>query len=491
MKNTIIVGGGTAGMLTALFCQKIFPKSKVTLIKSDKIGIIGAGEGSVPNINTFLSFLNIHPLKLMSETKGTIKHGISFENWNNDNDKYFHGFTEDCDFNIQNVFQKNTFGFLLKHLINNKKPFKDNLYSSKLSYENKVDLFNCRFALHFDARLLADYLENIFKDRGGEVIIGEYKDCVLQKNKITKIKLSNNKTYECDFVFDCTGFARLINGKKQEDRFISYSKHLPMKRAIPFFLKNEKDIKPYTQAICMKYGWMWKIPLQHRIGAGYVFDSDFISDKEAMKEIKSLFKKQIIQFNKPISFEAGRLENSWINNCLSVGLSYSFTEPLEATSLYLTIFQLESLLHFVPSLYTLDKSDINLYNKLINDTFDEIVDFLYFHYLTKRKDTTFWKSFKLNNVAPDKLSHIIKRLNKNFTHFDMIKLYRSDNRLFCFESYLKIAEGIGFVTKTSNRYYSIKDLKSYIDSSDIKIKFAKKHKEMLAIVSNNSNQLKK
>lgn len=489
MKNFIIVGGGTAGMLTALFCQKVFPKSKVTLIKSNKIGIIGAGEGSVPNINTFLSFLNIHPLKLMSETNGTIKHGISFENWNNDKDKYFHSFNEDTNFNIRNVFGNNTYGFLLKHLLNTKKPFKNYRYVSKLAYENKVDLYNCRFALHFDARLLADYLENIFKDRGGEVIIGEYKDCILHKNKITKIKLSNNKTYKCDFVFDCTGFARLINGKKQKDNFKSFSKYLPMKRAIPFFLKTEKEVKPYTQAICMKYGWLWKIPLRHRIGAGYVFDSNFVSDEQAIKEIKNLFKKQIIQFNKPINFEAGRLENPWINNCISVGLSYSFTEPLEATSIYLTIFQLESLLHFIPSLYTSNKSDISIYNNLINGRFDEIVDFLYFHYLTKRKDSSFWKSFNKITEKPEKVKIILNRLKNNFTHFDLASLYVAENRLFCFENYLQIAEGIKLINKTSNKYYEIKDVKPYVESSNQKVKFAKSHKEILEILSKNNNQL--
>ena len=472
-------------MLTALFCQKVFPKSNVTLIKSEKIGIIGAGEGSVPNINTFLSFLEIHPLKLMSKTKGTIKHGISFENWNNDKDKYFHSFTEDSTFNIRNVFEKKTYGFLLKHLLNTKKDFKDYSYLSKLAYQNKVDLYNCRFALHFDARLLADYLENIFKDRGGKVIIGEYQDCVFVKNKINKIKLSNKKTYKCDFVFDCTGFARLINGKKQKDKFKSSSEYLPMKRAIPFFLKTEKEIKPYTQAICMKYGWLWKIPLQHRIGAGYVFDSNFVSDEEAIKEIKSIFKKQIIQFNKPINFEAGRLENPWINNCLSVGLSYSFTEPLEATSIYLTIFQLETLLYFVPSLYTLNKSDIAVYNNLINSTFDEIVDFLHFHYITKRRDSAFWKSFNKITKTPKKITYILNRIKNNFTHFDLTSLYQADTRLFCFENYLQIAQGTKLINKTSNKYYEIKDLKSYVETTDKNILFAKSHKEVLEVLSKN------
>ena len=425
----------------------------------------------------------------MSETKGTIKHGISFENWNNDNDKYFHSFTEDTTFNIKNIFQKNTYGFLLKHLLNNKKPFKDYTYVSKLAYKNKVDLYNCRFALHFDARLLADYLENIFKQRGGTIIIGEYKDCSFVKNKISKIKLINGKSYKCDFVFDCTGFARLINGKKQKDNFKSSSEYLPMKRAIPFFLKTEKQVKPYTQAICMKYGWLWKIPLQHRIGAGYVFDSNFVSDEDAIKEIKILFKNQIIQFNKPISFEAGRLENPWINNCISVGLSYSFTEPLEATSIYLTIFQLESLLHFVPSLYTLNKYDISTYNNLVNNRFDEIVDFLHFHYLTKRKDNSFWKSFNKITKTPEKIKVILNRIKNNFTHFDMASLYSTENRVFCFESYLKVAEGIKLIDKTSNKYYEINDLKSYIESSNQKIESAQYHKEVLELLSKNPSQI--
>jgi len=479
MKNIIVLGGGTAGMFSALFSQRVFPKTKITLIKSNKIGIIGAGEGSFPNIDLFLSFLNIDKFKLLSETKGTIKNGISFENWNNDNKKYFHGFNERFNFNVNNVFGYKTYDYYLKQLINDNKSFDINTFAGKLSYENKVDMKNMEIAFHFDARLLADYLEKIFIERGGTVVIGEYYKCISNKNKISNIKLLDNTVYPCDFIFDCTGFARLINGKFHGDSFISFKKMLPIKRAIPFFLKSEKELRPYTRAISMKYGWMWQIPLQHRIGAGYVFDSNYISDEEAKEEVNKML-KQDIEFLKPINFEAGRYSSPWINNCISIGLSYHFTEPIEATSISSAIFQLETLLHFIPTFHTLENSDIKLYNKQINGSTDSLVDFIYFHYLCKRKDTVFWKKFRLKNKMPSSLKNIINRLDKNILHFDFSNQYSNESRLFCVRSYIEVGGGLKFIKKTSLEGINISpSRKEYLQMVKNKVKVAKKHLEIL------------
>ena len=484
MKNIIVLGGGTAGMLSALFSQRVFPKTNIKIIKSDKVGIIGAGEGSTPNINLFLSFLGIHPLRLLAETKGTIKNGISFENWNKDNKKYFHGFKERFDFDVNNVFSSATYDYYLKQLIQDKQSFNTNTLVEKLSYENKVDMENISTALHFDARLLADYLEKIFVQRGGKVIIGDYDKCMSNKNKIYSIKLQDNTTHLCDFIFDCSGFARLLNGKFHKDTFTSYKSFLPIKRAIPFFLKSEKEIKPYTRAISMKYGWMWQIPLQHRIGAGYVFDSDYISDEEAKTEVKKIL-KQNIEFIRPISFEAGKFNHCWINNCVSIGLSYHFTEPIEATSITATIFQLETLLHFIPTFYTLEKSDIDLYNKEVNQHIDSLVDFIYLHYLCKRKDTPFWKEFRTKNKMPESLKYLINRLDKNLLHFDFCKQHGYESRLFCVSNYLTVGSGLGLIKKTSMKGINITPhRKKYLQIIKDNVKKAKKHSEVLNIINN-------
>ena len=481
MKKIIVLGGGTAGMLTGLFCQRVFPQAKIQLIKSDKVGILGAGEGSTPNINTFLSFLDIDPLKLLTKTNGTIKHGISFENWSGDNKKYFHSFNETGFFNVNNIFSHGTYEYYLKYLLNNKKKYIDHRYSSKLVYKNNIDLVNLGWAMHFDARLLADALETIFIARGGTVIIGEYKKLNKTNQKITGITLSNNKSYTCSFMFDCSGFARLINGKEQKDTFTSFKNTLPIKRAIPFFLKSEKEIKPYTQAIAMKYGWVWKIPLQHRIGAGYIFDTDYITDDQAREEVSSMFKEPI-DFIRPINFEAGRYDHPWINNCISVGLSYSFTEPLEATSIYLTIQQLEVLLHHIPNMYSLDQSDISSYNSVINNSFDKIVDFLYLHYLGKRKDTLFWKEFSIKNKAPDSLQRKLERMKYNLNHFD----FTEDKPLNCFDvkNYLEIGEGLGLINKINQKGIVIIEpsFKDYMNLINNNLKNSKNHKLALEII---------
>ena len=159
MKKIIVLGGGTAGWLTALFINKKFPNFSITLIEGETIGPIGVGEGTVPSMVTFLKSIDIDPFHLIKNIKGTIKNGISFENWNGDNKKYFHSFSPKnnlSDFFIPPVFGKDCYDYYLKHLIKNKLSFNDYVYPAKISYENKVDVNNIAHAIHFDTTALSD-----------------------------------------------------------------------------------------------------------------------------------------------------------------------------------------------------------------------------------------------------------------------------------------------------------------------------------------------
>ena len=443
-KNIVILGGGSAGWLTALFAQRTFPNNSITLVESSKVGILGAGEGSTPHLPSFLRQLDIDPLDLINKTGGTIKQGISFENWNGDGKKYFHGFSELNElnnYNIHNIFGSDCSDYYLKHLIKENLDFNEYLYASFISYKNKVDPNHVAMALHFDAHLLAEYLKNIAVSRGVKLVDGDFKDVEGDTTgNITKIILEDDITFDVDFIFDCTGFARLLIGKHYKSKWIDYQKYLPIKKAIPFFLDREKEIIPYTQAIAMKYGWIWKIPLQHRFGAGYIFDSDYINEEQALEEAEMFFGKKL-KVPKVISFEAGRYEDVWINNCLSVGLSSGFTEPLEATSLFLTVKQLELLRHYVVEMNdsSLSKND---YNKTIGNNADEMMHFLYLHYLTKRNDSPFWSEFKQKHIAPptfDKLLNKLKRLEVKY--FDFEKQFVTGN--FPLNAHLIVANGLG------------------------------------------------
>jgi tryptophan halogenase len=484
MKNIVVLGGGTAGWLTALFLKKILPYNNITLISNEKIGIIGVGEATTTNFVDFLNFLEINPLDVIKKTNGSIKNGISFENWNGDNEKYFHGFFEKNQLNpfyIPNLFTHDCLDYYYKTLIKNNLNFNKYSYSAKLSYENKIDLNNMNYALHFDTTLLSQYLKKIGLSREIKHVEGTFNNLKTNENGfITEIILKENIKIKCNFIFDCSGLSRLIIGNYFKTNWISYKKNLPMKKAIPFFLEEEEDITPYTHAIAMKYGWIFKTPLQHRSGSGYIFDSDYINEEKALIEAEKFFKKKL-KINKIISFEAGRYEKFWIKNCIAVGLSSTFIEPLESTSIMLSITQLELFKHFLNNILNYEEKSINLYNEIISKNMEETLSFVYMHYLTKRKDSIFWKNFKKNNLPP---KHFIEKLElikeNNLRFFNTSEIINTNT--FPVSSYLKVGKGLNLFEKKINlsQYEnltpSIKEYKKIVDKN---VKIAKNHKTFL------------
>ena len=306
MKKIIVLGGGTAGWLTALYIRKIMPDAHINLIQSEDVGIVGVGEATTQPFIPFLNSLGIDFKDVLKKTNGTIKNGISFENWNGDNKKYFHSFGMDkiVDFKIPFIFDHNCFDFYIKNVINQKLNLEEYQYSSLLSYKNKVDVDKNNFALHFDASLMARYLQNVGIDRNITVVSGLVSRVLSDDNElITGLLLENGVEINCDFIFDCSGLSRLLIGKHYKTKWKSYSKHLPMKKAIPFWTDAEENVEPYTSAIAMKYGWMWKTPLQNRNGMGYVFDSDYIDEADAKKEVEEYLGINI-DVRKILSFDA-------------------------------------------------------------------------------------------------------------------------------------------------------------------------------------------
>ena len=448
MKNIVVLGGGAAGWLTAIFSKKLYPNNNVTLIESEKIGILGAGEGSTPHLATFLDFLNIDVFDLISKTKGTLKYGINFENWNGDGKRYFHGFaslnTLD-EFKIENSFTHECYNKYLIDCVSKKFNMNDYLYGSLLTENKKVDIYNESFSLHFDAHKIANYLKNIAIERGVERVEGEV-DSLSQDEKGNVISVNlKNKQYNCDFIFDCSGFKRFIIGEVFKTPWIDYQKHLPMKKAVPFFLEQEEEIMPCTHAVAMKYGWIWKIPLQHRFGSGYIFDSDYINPEQALLEAEQKL-GQKLNSPKVISFDAGRFENVWVNNCIAVGLSAGFTEPLEATSLFITAQQLMLLAHYKDDLFDCSNYLKKDFNSIMGNTNDEILAFLYLHYLTKRKDSDFWKNFRYNTIPPKSLIEKLEHLKEgNFIpqNFNLTKCVAG----FDLSSFIVVGHGLDLIKK--------------------------------------------
>ena len=435
----VIVGGGTAGWLTALYAKKLFKNDHITLIESQDIPIIGVGEATTPHIIDFLEELHIDFVDVIKNTDGTIKNGISFEDWNGDGKKYLHGFSVRNEANpfVLDNSKSNFYDVYLRYLIQNKLSFLKNTYTPLISYENKINLKNQSFALHFDASKLSNYLSKLSINRGIEHIIDEYECCEQDENGFIKKIKTKNHLLDVDFVFDCSGFQKLFIGNLFKDRWIDYQNHLPMKKAVLFPTKITSS-KPYTTARAMKYGWVFEIPLQNRTGRGYIFDSDYISIDQACEELKTVYDE--VEPLRTIDFSAGRFTNSWIKNCIGLGLSTNFVEPLESTSIFVTIGQLKLLKKFKENICNQDESEIKKFNNIIGNNNDAILKFIYLHYLTKRNDSNFWLEFKDKNIPPQGMDLILTdiengQLNEN-------SLPKNTSSAFNLESYLHICNGL-------------------------------------------------
>lgn len=442
-EKIVVLGGGTAGWMTALFIKHTIPTSNVTLIKSNEIGVIGVGEATTPHFIEFLGLLKIDFFHFLNKTGGTIKNGINFVNWNGDGRSYFHPFYESVvNFSIPNIFDRECNDYHLKNLIDKSLPFDENVYSNKISYANKIDLDRVKFACHFDSGLLSNYLEEIALSRGIVLEEGFYDNVSVDENGFIKeIILKDNRKFLCDFVFDCSGFSKAIIEKHFKEKWISYSNHLPMKKAIPFWLDKSPEMFPYTNSIAMNYGWMWQIPLQNRIGSGYVFDSDYIDENQALEEAEVFLGKKL-EIRKIIDFRAGRHENFWVKNCMSVGLSSSFVEPLESTSLFVVILQFYLFKNFINEIRKPEEKSIKTFNFLMSRIMDDVLCFIYFHYYTKRNDTEFWKNLKNNYPIPEKLVSIIESIkNRNLRYHQFYGAPLTDT--FPLQSYLHVGNGLG------------------------------------------------
>ena len=411
----VVVGGGTAGWLTALYLKKNIAYSNVTVIASSEIGILGAGEGTNWDFIKFLKDIDVPVDGVIKHARGTFKNGIKFTNWNGDGEHYYHPFQDHLG--KESDPTKNKFDpipFYLHKLADNKN-FNDLQFTSIISEDNRVKYVNDTqeelglSALHFDANLLAQYLQDIGIERGIRLIDDEVTEIITnKKGDISELKLKSGEVCETTFVFDCSGFKRLIIGNFYKSEWIDYQDSLPVNRAIPFFIEHDdKEIPPYTEAIAMKYGWMWKIPVQGRFGCGYVFDSRVVSDDDIKQEIAEYLGVEPA-FPRVFDFKPGVYKDTWINNCIAIGLSSGFVEPLEATSIQVSTFALRSFSLRINDMIRNRKIASAEFNQEVKQINDHILSFLHFHYLSKRNDTDFWKSFADNNVTPP----FVKKFNE-------------------------------------------------------------------------------
>lgn len=455
IKNILVVGGGTAGYVSALILKARLGKSvKIDIVKSDKIGIIGVGEGSTEHWNQFLLYTNINYKEIIKECDATCKSGIMFKDWSNLD--YMHNVNNLNEF----MFSQTNIAYL--KLISEKCDNRE--LNGFLNWENKVSIdclkqdYSPTNQYHFNTFKLNEFLNKKCLEKKINVFEDEINDVFINENgNIFKIK-GLKKNYEYDFYIDCTGFKKILISKLGA-KWISYSKHLKMKEAIAFPTEDTEEYNIYTTAKALDYGWMFSIPTYGRQGNGYIFDSNYINADKAKEEVEKFLNKKI-NVVKHIKFDPGALNKVWINNCVAVGLSANFVEPLEATSIGTSIQQIFLLMHYLPDFNELD---INDYNKSVNGIMENIRDFILLHYITNKDSSEFWKNNK-NLELTSCLKNNLDKWKRRLPIEEDLNIYNTKYILFNSANFTQVLYGLKLLNIDCLKE-NINNLnKEYIDS---------------------------
>ena len=387
-KSIAIVGGGTSGLVTALILKSYFPQLKIDLIESKAIGIIGVGEGSTEHWARFMKQCNIDLAELFKETDATFKYGINFANWNGDNRSYIQ--SVNGEINISGPLGTK---FIYANLVSKNV---DPLFLTR-PYVVKSELIEDNYNInqfHFNTFKLNEFLHKKCVAAGINVIDAEINEVPLDDNGyIECLKSTDAREFKYDLYVDSTGFSRLLIQKTLGVKWKSYQKYLPMNSAIAFPTEREETIPAWTLSRAMKSGWLWRIPTQERFGNGYVFNDQFLDFDKAQEEVEELYGHPI-EIGKKVKFDAGCVEKSWHKNCVAIGLSSSFIEPLEASSIGTSIQQAFILGETLPTYVKGNAFAERTFNGHCDDILENILDFVALHYRGQRNDTPFWQHTK-------------------------------------------------------------------------------------------------
>jgi hypothetical protein len=417
--SILIVGGGTAGWMAANSFLQTWPDVKVTLIESADIGIIGVGEGATPYLKQYFRQLNISEQEWMPACDATYKVGINFENWSGvaDVNRYFHPFFSVLDKSPAELFFYNC-GLRRRGYDAPAHP-DDYFVAAELARQGlnpksaSSQALDIDYAYHFDSVKLGQFLRDKAKQKGLVHIVDHVTDVQLNESgAINSVIAQQHGFLHADLFVDCTGFSGLLINKALKRTYLSYADNLFNNAAVAIqtpYSPGDKFI-PQTRSVALKNGWMWNIPLKSRQGNGYVFCDGYISANQAETELRQTLNiddNADIQV-RHLKMRVGRLDEHWHRNCLAVGLSQGFIEPLEATALMLTQMTVESFISRFDNKDSDDESAPNEFNKELNQVFDGIRDYIVAHYqLTQRQDTDYWQDNRHNQHVPETFAAIV------------------------------------------------------------------------------------
>ncbi len=410
IRKLVIAGGGTAGwMAAAMFARQLRETLDIALVESDEIGTVGVGEATIPPLRLFHEYMDVRETDFLRAVQGTFKLGISFENWRDLGEDYFHSFgwvgRERWTAGFQHYW-------LRGHLLGLARDYGDYCPETTASLRNRfaISLHNVlNYAYHIDAGLYGQFLRGIAEELGVVRHEGRIEQVEQDPTSgfITGLRLQSGQLVTGDLFIDCTGFRGLLIGQTLDVGFDDYGDWLPCDRAIAVPTESSGAAQPYTRSIAHEAGWQWRIPLQHRVGNGMVFSSRHWSDDEARARLLDNVQGRVLGEPRLIRFRAGQRHRYWHKNCVAMGLASGFIEPLESTSIHLIQRGITRLVQMFPD-NGIREAGIAEFNSHMQLEIDNIRDFIILHYhVTNRSDTPFWRQCRTMNI-PDSLEHRIK-----------------------------------------------------------------------------------
>jgi tryptophan halogenase len=450
IKKVVIAGGGTAGWMTAAALGKLLGKGlDITLVESDDIGTVGVGEATIPTLHIFHRLLGLREQDVMAATNATFKLGIQFENWRVKNESYIHSFGflgKDCwACGFQHFWHKGrTQGvasqigdYCVEHLA---------AREGRFAVLPNQDL---NHAYHLDATLYGRFLRELAQQHGVRRVEGKIARVEQdQSGHISALTLACGQIVEGDLFIDCTGFRALLIEQTLNTGFEDWSHWLPCDSAIAVQTKTVAEPVPYTRAIAHESGWQWRIPLQSRVGNGLVFCSKFLSDEDAKQLLLSNIEGERLIEPRVIKFRTGTRRVHWNKNCVAIGLSSGFLEPLESTSIHLIQRSIIRLMQMFPSNGILS-ADVAEFNNQTRIEMNNIRDFIILHYkATERDDSKFWRYCR-DMAVPESLEHRMALFRQSG------KVYKFAQELFGESSWIQVMLGQGL---TPSQHHPIVDL---------------------------------
>jgi len=414
IRSILVVGGGSSGWMTAAaLARKLAGLAiEINVVESAEIGIVGVGEATVPHIRFFNASLGLEEAEFMRRTKATFKLGIEFRNWGRKGDSYVHPFGAfGTDLGGVPFHQH----WLRMRAAGEAAPLER--YSLPIQAarmnrfsppaEDPSSLYSTfSYAYQFDATLYGRFLRDYAEARGVRRIEGRIIDVAVRPEDgfLSSVTLADGRRLEADLFIDCSGFRGVLVEQTLKAGYEEWTHWLPCDRAIALPCAGIDALTPYTRATARESGWIWRIPLQHRVGNGHVYSSAFVADDDAEAALIGQLESPPLAEPNRLHFTTGKRRRQWVKNCVAIGLSAGFLEPLESTSIHLIQLAIGHLIDLLPD-RSWDPLDAAEFNRVMDVEYERVRDFLILHYCaTERDDTPFWNHCRTMEL-PDSLRY--------------------------------------------------------------------------------------